>query len=211
MLSGGGERASSAGILPVDPALLERLRDELLGCLEVLDEKLSKELPESEVQLVLFPLVLLCDELVMVRLPKEQHTHWHLLQADLFQINYGGDVFYEFADEHLGKETSPGIVFEVLYYCLSAGFVGRFGLDTGKVKRYRGLLSERIQKHVDTAAEAKPAEKLDAPSLVGPRRSRHRSVGTAERRSRAVTLSYYVVAVLVASLCIATLAVFTNF
>lgn len=200
---------SSAVLAPVDPALLERLRDELLGHLEVLDERLSKELPEAEVQPVLFPLVLLCDEMVMMRLPKEQHTRWPLLQSDLFQINYGGDVFYELADEHLGKSTTPRIVFEVLYYCLHAGFVGRFGVDVGKVKRYRTLLSERLVELPET--ESAPEERSDAKEAM----RLSKPPGRSGRRDRLATkfgsaLSYYGAGLLLASVFLLLVAALTN-
>jgi type VI secretion system protein ImpK len=128
----------------VDQDTLARLRTELRTKLDILKDNLVKELSENEVYLVMFPLVLLCDEMVMARLPKQQQTLWFLLQSELFQINYGGDVFYEFVDERLAKPDTPSMVFEVMYYCLSAGFVGKFGVDAGKVQRYKVLLCERI-------------------------------------------------------------------
>lgn len=208
--SGSSGTSSSAALLPVDPALLDRLRDELLGYLEVLDERLSKELPEAEVQLVLFPIVLLCDEMVMVRLPKEQHTKWHLLQSDLFQINYGGDVFYDFADEHLGKQSSPQVVFEVLYYCLHAGFVGRFGFDAGKVKRYRGLLSERVLQHAEAEEAKVPKEEPAAQSQGPPKRTGSSPYRKNSLRRTWGVLSYYGAGLLFAGAFLFLLAVITN-
>lgn len=128
----------------VDPALLGQLRGELRNRLDTLKDALSKELTENEAYLVMFPLVLLCDEMVMGRVPKQQHTEWRLLQHELFQINFGGDVFYDFVDERLAKPDTPATVFEVLFFCLSAGFVGKFGAEGGKVQRYKSLLAERI-------------------------------------------------------------------
>jgi len=136
---------SATGLLPyIDVGSLGQLRLELRNRLDLLKDALHKELTENEAYLVMFPLVLLCDEMVMSRLTKQQHTDWHLLQHELFQITYGGDVFYDFVDERLAKPDSPELVFEVLYFCLSAGFVGKFGSDGGKVQRYKALLSERI-------------------------------------------------------------------
>jgi type VI secretion system protein ImpK len=128
----------------VDESALSQLRSELRTHLDALKDTLLKELTENETYLVMFPLVLLCDEVVMGRLPKKQHTEWRLLQHELFQINYGGDVFYDFVDERLAKPDTPSMVFEVLFFCLSAGFVGKFGIDGGKVQRYKTLLAERI-------------------------------------------------------------------
>lgn len=128
----------------IDPSSLTHLRSELRNRLDVLKDALHKELTESETYLVMFPSVLLCDEMVMSRVPKQQHTEWRLLQHELFQINYGGDVFYDFVDERVAKPDTPGLVFEVLYFCLSAGFVGKFGHDGAKVQRYKALLAQRI-------------------------------------------------------------------
>lgn len=128
----------------IDVGALTQLRTELRNRLDSLKDTLHKELTENETYLVMFPLVLMCDEMVMSRVPKKQHTEWHLLQHELFQITYGGDVFYDFVDERLAKPDTPPMVFEVLYFCLSAGFVGKFGNDGGKVQRYKALLTERI-------------------------------------------------------------------
>ncbi len=136
-----GERAPT---LLVDPGTLSKLSTELRNKLDALRDNLNRELTENETYLVMFPLVLLCDEMVMTRLSKQQQTSWPLLQSELFQINYGGDVFYDFVDERLEKPDTPPIVFEVLYFCLAAGFVGKFGESGGKVQRYRTLLSEQL-------------------------------------------------------------------
>jgi type IV/VI secretion system ImpK/VasF family protein len=178
LLAGAGSVARGAVPVPINPELLARLRGDLLARIEQLEDRLSKELSEGDVGQMIFPLVLLCDEMVMVRLPKEQHTQWHLLQTELFRINYGGDVFYEFADEQLEKPNTAVEVFETLYYCLQSGFVGRFGFDAGKVQRYRNLLSERIltltpadrpeSSDAATASE-KPARKRSRAAARGPR------------------------------------------
>jgi type VI secretion system protein ImpK len=137
-----GERASAPALIPQET--LERMRGELKTQLDTLKDSLTREMGENEVYLVMFPLVLLCDEMVMSQLGKPQQTMWPLLQADLFQINYGGDVFYDFVDERLAKPDTPAVVFEVMYYCLASGFVGKFGSDSSKVLRYKSLLTERI-------------------------------------------------------------------
>ncbi len=136
-----GERGSA---LPFELSVLQRLHGELRSKLDTLRDQLHRELTENETYLVMFPLVLLCDEMVMIRLPKAQQTSWPLLQSELFQINYGGDVFYDFVDERLDKPDTPSMVFEVLYFCLAAGFVGKFGESSGKVQRYRTLLAEQL-------------------------------------------------------------------
>lgn len=162
----------------VDEEILTRLRTELRNRLDALKDSLSRELSDNEVYLATFPLVLLCDEMVMSSLPKQQQTLWFLLQSELFQINYGGDVFYEFVDERLAKPDTPVLVFEVLLYCLSAGFVGKFGADGGKVQRYKGLLSERIPGALPP--QRKRRRRRDPSDSSGPDKSADKGLLTAK-------------------------------
>lgn len=170
-----GDRSSAPAVIPQET--LERMRSELKTQLDSLKDSLTREMGENEVYLVMFPLVLLCDEMVMSHLPKQQQTLWPLLQSDLFQINYGGDVFYDFVDERLAKPDTPSLVFEVLYYCLASGFVGKFGSDGSKVLRYKSLICERIpgalvplrKKKRRREPKEKPVEGVvSAPSQAGP-------------------------------------------
>lgn len=147
------ERNGVATMIPSET--LDRLRSELKTQLDTLKDNLTREMGENEVYLVMFPLVLLCDEMVMSHLPKQQQTSWLLLQSDLFQINYGGDVFYDFVDERLAKPDTPSVVFEVLYYCLASGFVGKFGADNSKLLRYKALVTERIPGAVNPIRKRK--------------------------------------------------------
>lgn len=175
-----GDRSAAPAVIPVET--LERMRSELKTQLDSLKDNLTKEMGENEVYLVMFPLVLLCDEMVMSHLPKQQQTLWPLLQSDLFQINYGGDVFYDFVDERLAKPDTPSIVFEVLYYCLASGFVGKFGSDGSKVLRYKTLICERIPGAMVPLRKKKKRRELkerpidqQAPAVVTARPPQQRS------------------------------------
>lgn len=138
-------RSSDATIVVSQPvAVLKTLRDDIRTRLDELRGDLAKVLSEREVYQVLFPLTIHYDELVLRRLSPTEQTAWPLLQSERYGINDGGDVFYSFADDRLANAETPPLVFEVLYFCLSAGFVGKFGNDGGKVQRYKALLTERI-------------------------------------------------------------------
>lgn len=190
----------------IDPSSLTQLRSELRNRLDVLKDALHKELTESETYLVMFPSVLLCDEMVMSRVPKQQHTEWRLLQHELFQINYGGDVFYDFVDERVAKPDTPGLVFEVLYFCLSAGFVGKFGHDGAKVQRYKALLAQRIpgaQPAEQRKRRRRPPAEASSPetSASGPPAGLARALGS---------IWYYAAALGVLALAVAGVILFSN-
>lgn len=212
MLAGANPIARGLPPATVSPELLVRLRTDLLARFEQLEDRLSKDLSESEVGQMIFPLVLLCDEMVMVRLPKEQHTLWHLLQTELFRINYGGDVFYEFTDEQLEKSDTEIAVFETLYYCLQSGFVGRFGFDAGKVQRYRNLLSERILGLTLTAASnaAVTSEKVLRKRSRTTTRGLRNNAASAASSQRLSSIIYYGISIAMLIFIIFLLATITN-
>ena len=82
--------------------------------------------------------------MVTRRLSTAEQTQWPLLQKELFDMNDGGDVFFEFVEERLKKASSPPLVFTVLYYCLSDGFIGKFGQDPAKAAAFKKRLAESI-------------------------------------------------------------------
>jgi type VI secretion system protein ImpK len=204
---GATQVAERANVQLVDQDTLIRLRAELRTKLDTLKDSLIKELTENEVYLVMFPLVLLCDEMVMTRLPKQQQTLWFLLQSELFQINYGGDVLYEFVDERLAKPDTPAIVFEVLYYCLSAGFVGKFGADGGKVARYKALLSEHIPGAMSRQRKKRRSRVGQEPPAAAPVASSAAEPPTARPRS---ALWYYTASVGVLLLAVVFVLALSN-
>jgi hypothetical protein len=120
------------------------LRNEILAKLDELRGELSKVLSEREVFFVLLPLTIHYDELVLRRLPPNEQTAWPLLQRERFDINDGGDKFYSFAEERLANPDTPPLVFEVLYFCLSDGFMGRYAKDSARITGYKSTLAARI-------------------------------------------------------------------
>lgn len=126
------------------PDLLEQLRGKLKEHLAQLEAQLASHLTEAETYQVLLPLVIHCDEQVLRRLPIKDQPSWPLLQRERFQIDDGGDVFYQLIDERMQKSDTTVLVFEVLYFCLSDGFLGRFASDPTKIAAYKARLAARI-------------------------------------------------------------------
>jgi type VI secretion system protein ImpK len=95
---------------------------------------------------VIRPLSYLFDEMVLLRLSEPEQAIWPLVQKRLFLVDAGGDHFYEFTDEKLGRADTPSLVFEVLHFCLSAGFQGNLELWPARVEEYKKKLSQRIPR-----------------------------------------------------------------
>lgn len=143
------------------------LRSEIRAKLDELRGELAKVLSEREVYFVLFPLTIHYDELVLRRLPPNEQTAWPLLQSERFDINDGGDKFYSFADERLANPDTPPLVFEVLYFCLSDGFIGRYANDPARIAAYKSNLAARIPTPRTPALSQKRTQRpLEFP--VGP-------------------------------------------
>lgn len=132
-------------IISTPKAVLDGLRGDVRVKLDELRAELAQHLGEREVYQVLLPLVIYYDELVLRRLSPSEQTGWQLLQEELLQLNDGGDVFYDFIDERLASTDTPHLLFEVLYYCLSDGFLGRYADMPAKIAAYKIKLAARIR------------------------------------------------------------------
>lgn len=157
-------RSNDATIVVSQPvAVLKTLRDDIRTRLDELRADLAKVLSEREVYQVLFPLTIHYDELVLRRLSPTEQTAWPLLQSERYGINDGGDVFYSFADDRFANAETPPLVFEVLYFCLSDGFIGRYANDAAKIAGYKAKLAARIPMPKTPAQ--KKAGKVEAAPL----------------------------------------------
>ena len=112
------------------------------------------------IQDVIRPLSYLFDEKVLLRLGEGEQGFWPLVQKRLFKEDAGGDHFYEFTEEKLSRGDTPSLVFEVLHFCLSAGFKGNLEVWPARVEDYKRKLAERIPKpeSVPAPAPSQPAE-----------------------------------------------------
>jgi type VI protein secretion system component VasF len=70
---------------------------------------------------------------------------WPLLQIAYTRSTTGGDDFYRFAGELRAQAGTPSFVFEVYYFCLEHGFVGRYANDLVAIERYQQWLREAIE------------------------------------------------------------------
>jgi type IV/VI secretion system ImpK/VasF family protein len=107
-----------------------------------LDRQLAPELGHEEATKAL---VLYLDERIMERLPDYLRLSWPLLQLGYTRSATGGDDFYRFVNELRAKPSTPSFVFEVYYFCLANGFIGRYANDLASIERYQQWLAEAIE------------------------------------------------------------------
>jgi len=157
-----------AGVMPAfDPTGdLVEARATVRAKLDILKASLSAQLTDRETYLVLFPIVVFCDEMVQNRYLATKGMAWPPLQKELFAIDDGGELFYETLDDLLRKPETLPFVYEVYYFCLGYGFGGKYADNLAKINQYRSKLGEKIP----LPAVERAAEKGGAPDLVGPPR-----------------------------------------
>jgi type VI protein secretion system component VasF len=159
--------ASTRAVLGAEA--LEALHARLRDVLARLTARLSHRLSAAAIKEVLFVLSIVLDEKIQRRLAPADEPAWPLLQRALFEVHDGGDLFYELIDDRLGRVDASPLVFELCYFCLDDGFVGRHNRAPRNLEAYKRKLAARI------AGPARPAhdEKTTAwqlPDTRGPLR-----------------------------------------
>jgi type VI secretion system protein ImpK len=142
---------------------LVQLQHQLLGEVAGLQRALGGAYREEEIDEALRPFVYLVDELVLRRLADAEQSDWPLLQYKLFGIDSGGDRFYELADEKLAQRGASLLVFELLHFCLTAGFEGRYVGSPARLREYKEKLAARIP--TPEAVPAPPPATVQAPLI----------------------------------------------
>lgn len=130
--------------------------------LDLLKANLTRTLTERESYLVLFPIVVYCDEVIQNRLLSGPEMVWPPLQKELFKIDNGGEVFYDTLDDLLRKPETLPFIYEVFYYCLAAGFTGKHANNLAKINEYKSKLEAKIP----VALPPKPQEAAEAEDVV---------------------------------------------
>ncbi len=137
-------------------------RQAIRSKLDVLKASLAASLTERETYLVLFPVVVYCDEVIQNKFFTGQEVEWPPLQKELFRIDNGGEAFYDTLDDLLRKPETLPFVYEVFTYCLNAGFRGKYGDNLAKISKYKTELVSRIP--IPTVE--KPPEQAAGASLI---------------------------------------------
>ncbi len=123
---------------------LVNARKEIRHQFENIRIKLLEYLSEQESYQVLFPLVVYFDEIVRAKFLKEKQLEWPLLQKEFYDVDDGGELFYDNLNSILRKPQTSEFIFEVNYFCLKHGFQGKYVDDPVKIKEYIDKLETKI-------------------------------------------------------------------
>ena len=145
-----------------------QVRDTVRKKLDQLRVDLSEFLTDQESYYVLFAIVIYIDEDIQINVLDKAQMSWPLLQKELFDIDDGGNLFYDTLDHILRKPEVSLFVFEVYYFCLKHGFQGRYITDPVKIADYKKSLEQKLGTHDMENEVLIPEERPDLPHLFSP-------------------------------------------
>lgn len=145
---------------------LVMLRSHMRRRLNELRATLAEVLTENEVYYVLFPIVVYADELVATA-TRGAVQRWEPMQGEFYEIDNGGELFYEVCSERLKQDETHPLVFEAFYFCLMDGFTGMYPAGSKKIEDTKAQLRERIPlaniRFPDVSREMRRAELVPFP------------------------------------------------
>ena len=137
----GQTRRSLGRVAEMERRGLQELHQWVDGRLKTLRQQLAHEHGREQAMLAL---IYYFDERIMARLPEYLRMAWPLLQIEHTGQRIGGDLFYQNIDDLRRDPSTPSFVFEVYYFCLSTGFIGRYANEPASIERYEQWLQESI-------------------------------------------------------------------
>ncbi|HCY88368.1 MAG TPA: hypothetical protein DHV36_24740 [Desulfobacteraceae bacterium] len=145
-----------------------QVRESIRKQLDLLRVDLSEYLTEQESYYVLFAIVIYIDEHIQVSVLDKAELTWPILQKELFDIDDGGNLFYDTLDHILKKPEISLFIFEVFYFCLKHGFKGKHINDPLAVADYKKRLEQKIDTGAVTPDIVIPKDNTSFPRLFSP-------------------------------------------
>lgn len=139
-----GDAATEDAARQINDQELATLRDlqrRVVQRLDALAVALSRELGCDD---AMKALSIDFDERILDRLPDFMRPSWPLVQTSRTGSITGGEDFYRAIDTLRATAGTASFVFEVYYFCLNNGFVGRYANDLDSIEQYRQRLRESI-------------------------------------------------------------------
>lgn len=145
-----------------------QVRESVRKQLDLLRISLSGRLTDQESYYILFAIVIYIDENIRTKVLEKAQLAWPLLQKELFDIDDGGNLFYDTLDHILKKPEISLFVSEVFYFCLKHGFQGRYIDDPVTIADYMKTLELKIKKDELPSQTVIPEKVRPFPYLIHP-------------------------------------------
>ncbi|MCG8635734.1 MAG: DotU family type IV/VI secretion system protein [Desulfobacterales bacterium] len=145
-----------------------QVRETIRKQLDLLRIDLADRLTEQESYYVLFAIVIYIDENIQTNVLDKAELRWPLLQKELFDIDDGGNLFYDTLDHILKKPEITLFVFEIFYFCLKHGFLGKHIDDPIIIADYKKSLEQKINTGDISSEIVIPEDNRSFPFLFSP-------------------------------------------
>lgn len=102
-------------------------RDDIRKKIFFLQEELLEKYSETVMKFIIFPIITYVDEKIMFKYKDNNSDfNWSLLQLEYYSKNDGGEYVFEIIENLLSDAIYPKICYEVIYFILEGGFLGKY-------------------------------------------------------------------------------------
>ena len=129
---------------PVSVEQVASLQQQLVLLLNGFRHKLEAKLQQGQVRDILLPVALALDEWLLKKYFQDRPHDWPLLQTKLFQLEHGGEQFYQLLDQQLTRSEVTRFVLEIYYFFLKNGFCGMYFNAPDMRNRYLKALENKL-------------------------------------------------------------------
>ena len=120
------------------------LQQQLVRLLSAFQHKLKAKMKPPQVRDILLPVTLALDEWLLKQYFQDRPHDWPLLQTKLFQLEHGGEQFYQLLDQQLTRSDVTYFVLEIYYFFLKNGFCGMYFNAPDMRGRYLKALADKL-------------------------------------------------------------------
>jgi type VI secretion system protein ImpK len=152
----------------------DTFRSQVLNAIKVADQQArARGYTEEDIQLATFAAVAFMDESIL-NLRKPIFKDWvrRPLQEELFGRHVAGEVFFDHANQILGRRDAPETadLLEVYQLCLLLGYQGKYSISSkGDLRALMGQIEDKIQRIRKGTASLSPGWPFEGDGALGAR------------------------------------------
>jgi len=152
----------------------DTFRSQVLNAIKVADQQArARGYTEEDIQLATFAAVAFMDESIL-NLRKPIFKDWvrRPLQEELFGRHVAGEVFFDHANQILGRRDAPETadLLEVYQLCLLLGYQGKYSISSkGDLRALMGQIEDKIQRIRKGTASLSPGWPFEGDGALGGR------------------------------------------
>lgn len=127
---------------------ISAVRDNINRLVDQLRISFEQALDKQHASQALFAVVAYFDEQIQSHLLEKGQGNWVPLQKDFYGAYNAGNLFYDTVDKLVEDHTVPEVVYEVYYFILKKGFLGKYKDSKTHINKYMEILKEKISVEV---------------------------------------------------------------